>query len=443
MIGNKITYGNVGVVVGKVDVGEAIHASNLTIIAFEIINSHRCIKQVKNILPETAIGVCLPDGLNAMIKKIFKWLFILVAVFVAGCFVSGNGWVVKALRYNFVNIDDYKIFENRVIKAGHPKEWNNGADYNNTSITPELEKLLTDNQSVAFVVIKNDSVRLEKYWDGYGNASLSSSFSMAKSFVGAMIGIALKEGKIKSLDEPVANYLPEFKEGNKQNITIKHLLMMSSGLDWDEGYASLFSPVTESYYGTDLYKQITALKYKEPSGKKWEYKSCDTQLLGFVLEKATGKTLGDYCSEKIWTPVNAVHDALWSLDQKDGHEKAYSAYNSNARDFARLAKLYMQMGNWNGVQVIDTAYVTASITPNGLTDPDTQKPTDIYGYQWWQAQIDAHVVFYMRGILGQYVIAVPDMNMIIVRLGKKRSSNEDGTPNDYPVIIRQCIKMFS
>lgn len=378
-----------------------------------------------------------------MIKRILKWLLIIIALFVAGSYMTGNGWVVRALRYNFVNIDDYKIFENRVIKAGNPKEWNNGSDYNKTQLTPALEKILTDNQSVSFLIIKNDSVRVEKYWDDYSAESLSSSFSMAKSFVGAMIGIALKEGKIKSLDEPVANYIPEFKENNKQNITIRHLLMMSSGLDWDEGYASLFSPVTESYYGTDLYKQITALKYKEPSGKYWEYKSCDTQLLGFILEKATGKTLSDYCSEKIWTPVNAVHIALWSLDKMDGHEKAYSAFNSNARDFARLAKLYLQMGNWNGVQIIDSSFILASITPNSLIDPDTKQPNTIYGYQWWQTQIDSHNIFYMRGILGQYVIAVPDMNMIIVRLGKKRSTGEDGIPNDYPVIIREAIKMFS
>lgn len=378
-----------------------------------------------------------------MIKRILKWLLIIIALFVAGSYMTGNGWVVRALRYNFVNIDDYKIFENRVIKAGNPKEWNNGSDYNKTQLTPALEKILTDNQSVSFLIIKNDSVRVEKYWDDYSAESLSSSFSMAKSFVGAMIGIALKEGKIKSLDEPVANYIPEFKENNKQNITIRHLLMMSSGLDWDEGYASLFSPVTESYYGTDLYKQITALKYKEPSGKYWEYKSCDTQLLGFILEKAIGKTLSDYCSEKIWTPVNAVHIALWSLDKMDGHEKAYSAFNSNARDFARLAKLYLQIGNWNGVQIIDSSFILASITPNSLIDPDTKQPNTIYGYQWWQTQIDSHNIFYMRGILGQYVIAVPDMNMIIVRLGKKRSTGEDGIPNDYPVIIREAIKMFS
>ncbi|MBK7855130.1 MAG: hypothetical protein IPJ79_09675 [Bacteroidetes bacterium] len=130
-----------------------------------------------------------------MIKKFLKWLLVLLSLFIIGCYVSGNGWVIKALRYNFVNIDDYKIFENRIIKAGNPKEWNNGWDYNKTPITPALEKLLTDNESVAYLVIKNDSVRIEKYWDGYSAKSLSSSFSMAKSFVGAMIGIALKKEK--------------------------------------------------------------------------------------------------------------------------------------------------------------------------------------------------------------------------------------------------------
>jgi CubicO group peptidase (beta-lactamase class C family) len=376
-------------------------------------------------------------------KKFLKWFLILIVVTLAVFYISGNGWVIKALIYNYVNIDDYTIFENREVKANNPRPWNIASDYNKKEISDRLKKQLEENSSVAFLIIKNDSIRYEKYWRGYSDSSLSSSFSMAKSIVGIMIGIALDERKIKSLDEPVANYIPEFAEGEKAKITIRHLLMMSSGLDWDEGYTSLFSPVTEAYYGKDLYRLVANLKVKEPPGKFWEYKSCDTQLLGFILEKATGKSLCDYCAEKIWAPVEAVHDALWGLDKKGGHEKAYSSFSSNARDFARLGKLYMQKGNWSGRQLVDTNYIEQSTQSNLLTDKETTKANEVYGYQWWVYPNANHKIFYARGILGQYVIVIPDMKIIIVRLGEKRSTDTNGKANDYPIFIEEVIKMYT
>lgn len=375
-------------------------------------------------------------------KKFFKWFFILVAAIAAGLYISGNGWILKALVYNYVNIDDYKIFENRIVNAGIPEPWKISSGYNKMELTQRLNNQLESNQTVAFLIIKDDSICYEKYWNGYSDSSLSSSFSMAKSIVGALVGIALKEGKIKSLDEPVANYIPEFNEEKKSKITIRHLLMMSSGLDWNEGYASLFSPVTKSYYGNDLYTLVTNLKVKETPGKYWEYKSCDTQLLGFVLEKATGKSLSVYCSEKIWSPCGAVHDASWSLDKKDGHEKAYSAFNSNARDFARIGKLYLQKGNWNGIQLLDTNFVNAATYCNYLADKETGRPNEVYGWQWWVTSVNGNPVFYMRGILGQYVIVIPDKKIIIVRLGERRSTDSNGKANDYPVFIEEVYKMY-
>lgn len=376
-------------------------------------------------------------------KKIFKWFLTVFLMANVVLLVCGKIFFWKALIYNYVNIDDYHIFENRIVKTSSPVEWNVGVDYNKKEISDRLMKQLTDYRSVAFLIIKDDSLSYEKYWDGYSDSSLSSSFSMAKSIVSMMIGVALKERKIKNLDEPVANYLAEFKDEAKSKITIRHLLMMSSGLDWDEGYASLFSPVTEAYYGKDLYPLITRLRAKEAPGKFWEYKSCDTQLLGFILEKATGESLSDYCSKKIWGVIGARHHATWSLDHKNGHEKAYSAFNSNARDFARLGKLYLQKGNWSGVQVVDTAYAEASTHPNNLPDKETGIPNDVYGLQWWITKSGIHDVFYARGILGQYVIVIPDMKIIVVRLGHVRSTDENGKANDYPVYIEEVIKMYS
>lgn len=360
-------------------------------------------------------------------KKILRYIgLVLLAAFIlfnGWVLLSGKGYFYKALLYNFADIDDYKIFPERVIhKSTKPQPWPNAADYNKKKISDTLRKNLTELKSVALLIIRNDSVQYEEYWDSYGQKSVSNSFSMAKSYISALIGTALLEGKIKSIDQPLCDYLPEYCTPAKKGITIKHLLMMSSGLNWQEGYSSPFSPTTEAYYGTNLKKQMSELEPVEEPGKIFRYKSGDTQLLSFLLEKATGKKTADYASEKLWEPMGCENDALWSLDKKDGDEKAYCCVNSNARDFAKLGKLYLDSGRWNGKQLVPEEYVLASIRPNHLPDGDLDmKSADFYGYQWWTIpNYKGHDIFYARGILGQYVIVIPDQRKIVVRLGKIR-----------------------
>ncbi len=265
-------------------------------------------------------------------------------------------------------------------------------------------------------MIKNDSVLFEKYWDGYSDSSLYGSFSMAKSITSLLVGIALKEGKIKSVQDPVDNYLPEFAEGDKAKIKIIDLLTMSSGTNWNESYINPFSVTTEAYYGPDLYKTATGVKAIKPVGTLHIYKSGDTQLLGLILEKVTGKSLSGYAAEKLWQPMGAQHPALWSTDHENGNEKAYCYFNSNTRDFARIGKLMLDSGKWKGRAIIDSAYYINSIKACGIID-ETVKACNYYGYQWW---IDPQhpEIFYARGILGQYIIVIPSKKMIIVRLGK-------------------------
>ncbi|MFL5729847.1 MAG: serine hydrolase domain-containing protein [Cytophagaceae bacterium] len=335
--------------------------------------------------------------------------------------VTGKTFIYKAMYYNLADIDDYKIFPQRIIsKSSKPQEWPNASSYNKFKLSDTLRHTFDSLGTIAFLIIRNDSVYYEEYWDGYGKDSYSNSFSVAKSFVGTMAGIALQEGKIKSLDQPVGDFLPEYREGDKGKITIRHLLMMSGGLNWDETYASAFSVTTEAYYGTDLKKLMYRLKAAEEPGKIFDYKSGDTQLLGLVLEKATGKKLAQYAAEKLWQPMGCVHSAIWSLDHKDGDEKAFCCINSNARDFARLGNLYLHGGNWKGTQVLDSNYLKQALTPNGLSNRDGQK-VDYYGYHIWLIpDYNGQRYYYFRGILGQYVIMMPDKNAVIVRLGKKR-----------------------
>ncbi len=337
--------------------------------------------------------------------------------------LSGKQYFYKALIYNFADIDDYKIFPQRIIKKSHNAQpWPISVNYNKKNISDSTRSYLDSIETVSLLIIKNDSLEYEEYWDGYTDSSYSNSFSMAKSYISALIGIAIKEGKIKNIDQPVCDFLPEFCNGNKKIITIKHLLTMSGGLNWEEGYSSPFSPTTEAYYGNDLKKLMSTLEPIEEPGKIFRYKSGDSQLLSFILSKATGKSPSQYAQEKLWEPLGCENNAIWSLDHENGNEKAYCCVNSNARDFARLGKLYLDSGRINGTQIIPLEYVLNSTQPTLLPDGDLDmKNNNFYGYQWWTIpDYKGHSIFYARGILGQYIIVIPDQNIIVVRLGKMR-----------------------
>ena len=372
---------------------------------------------------------------------------LLGALIILNLFVvlSGKTYFYKAVVYNLAGVDDYKLFENRKIsKSDSPQPWPIGRKYNQYPITPKLRHTLDSLQTFAFVVIKNDSLVHEEYHDGYSDSSYSNSFSVAKSVVRMLIGVALKEGKIKSIDDPVGTYLEEFKNEGKEKITLRHLLTMSSGLNWDESYSSPFSMTTEAYYGTDLPKLVSRLKVIEEPGKQFKYLSGNTLLMAMVVEKVTGKRISDYLQEKLWQPLGMEHDAMWSLDHKDGLEKAYCCINSNARDFAKLGSLYLHYGNWHGQQLVDSGFVSESIKPASLTDPeDDHNAVSFYGLQWWLVP-NSDGIFYARGILGQYIFVIPSKDLVVVRLGQKRGNKKkkDVLLTDVAVYLKEIQETF-
>lgn len=356
-------------------------------------------------------------------KKFLKWftlsILLIIVVFCGYAVISGKTYLFKAVYYNYAGIEDYRIFSNDTIATGPAQPWALSGNYNTVKCPDSLYNLLEQIQTVAVVVIKNDSLLYEKYWDGYSDSSLSNSFSVAKSITSLLIGAAIKEGKIQSVDDPVSKYLPEFSQGLAAKLTIKHLLTMSSGSNWDESYSNPLSVTTEAYYGSNLAKILSAVKITRQPGTFHDYKSGDTGLLGLIIEKATGKSLSRYAAEKLWQPLGAEHPALWSTDRKNGIAKAYCCFNTNARDFARIGQLMVDSGRWKGNAIIDSHFYTQSISPCNIPD-EKGLPCNYYGYQWWIA--DAYPgVFYARGILGQYVIVIPSRKTVIVRLGRKRS----------------------
>jgi CubicO group peptidase (beta-lactamase class C family) len=273
-------------------------------------------------------------------------------------------------------------------------------------------------ESVAFLVIQDGELVFEKYWQGYGPESLTSSFSMANVIVSLLVGAAIEEGRLKGVDQTLGELLPEYGGTEKGRISIRHLLTMSSGLQYAEGYSNPLADSAESYYTSDLSAQATAIRVAHEPGKQYEYQSCNQIFLALILRKVTGMEVSDYASEKLWKPMGAEHTATWSLDREGGLEKAYCCFNSNARDFARIGQLYLNGGTWNGVRVVSEKYLKESVTPTMLPTVEG-KVRDDYGFSWRMMTQGGLPAFYASGILGQFIVAVPEKRAVIVRLGKK------------------------
>jgi len=367
-----------------------------------------------------------------MKKFRFTRILLIIVAVIALAYAVCPQYLRKALVYQQVDIDDYKIFDNRVVMAGNYEPWTEAPGFDQKSIPEIFTGQFDKYKTVAFLVIRDQKILFEKYWDGYSADSKSNSFSMAKSIISLLIGIAMDEGYIQSVDQPVGDFLPEFKEGDRAKVTIRHLLEMSSGLSWDEAYSSAFSMTTKGYYGKDLPGLVLNQTLLREPGKFYDYKSGNTQLLALILESATHQKVSTFASEKLWKPMGARYDALWSLDNSNGVEKAYCCFNTNARDFARFGQLILNHGQWDGKQLVSESYLNKALTPVTHLVDSNDKNVDYYGWQWWLMKFRGYQVYYMRGVNGQYVIVVPALNTVIVRLGHKRATERiNGTPADF------------
>lgn len=245
-------------------------------------------------------------------------LIIIISIVFTSCKLG------RFVVYNFADIKDYKKFPSRTLTSNEAKFKFNSTSKGKYPDTLKLgnksvafDKVLEDNKTVAFLIIKNDTIQYEKYFKGYNQESIIPSFSMAKSVTSILIGCAIDEGLIKSIDEPIINYIPELKKNGFEKVTIKHLLQMTSALKFSESYINPFGEAASFYYGKNLKREISKLKLKGTPGEKTEYVSGNTQLLGLVLERALkGKTITEYFQEKLWTPLEMEYDGSWSIDKK-------------------------------------------------------------------------------------------------------------------------------
>ena len=368
-------------------------------------------------------------------SKILKWVFIIITSLILLLYAFNIEYLIKGVRTIYLTgnntafISDYEYFDNREIANSNPEPWPIHKNFNQFIETEELKVLNEQRETKSFLVIKNDSIVFEKYYDGYDENSLSNSFSVAKSIVVSLMGKAIMEGKIKGLDQPVSDYFDEYKEGLASELTVGNLASMSSGMKWNEKYYSVINITSESYFTDDLRSVILRQKIIDKPGQSFRYSSGDTQLLAMVIEKATGTTLSDYLSEKFWKPMGAENNALWQLDSNNyGMEKAYCCIASTARDFARFGKLYINNGKWGNEIILDSSFVELATKPVFDSSP-------YYGFGWWLYNFEGKKVFTMNGHRGQFVISFPEENIIIVRQGsfneKGRVSNNSGDLYKY------------
>jgi CubicO group peptidase (beta-lactamase class C family) len=281
----------------------------------------------------------------------------------------------------------------------------------------DLEQFLSASDTTAFLILRGDTLLYEGYFSGAGHAATQTSMSVAKSVLSALAGIAIGEGRIGSVDDPITRYVPELLDRDRRfgQITLRHLLTMRSGLRYEEG-GTPWSDDTATYYAPDLRSlALHRTEVVEVPGRRFHYNNYNPLLVGLALERATGMPVATYLEQRLWQPLGMEADGSWSLDSRaSGFEKMESGLNARAVDFAKLGLLYARGGAWQGRQLIPRAWVQEStvVPPGGGLIPAPR-----YGYFWWVQDDRSPPALFARGKYGQHLYVVPEDDLVLVRLG--------------------------
>ncbi|MDH3294314.1 MAG: beta-lactamase family protein [Acidimicrobiia bacterium] len=302
--------------------------------------------------------------------------------------------------------------------------------------TDDIDQFLTSTATQALLVITNDSLVVEWYGNGAERDTMLTSFSVAKSFDSALVGIAIDEGFIASVDDPITDYLPELADDDHgvqlSRITVADLLSMSSGLDYHEMRWAVFNgddPLTTYHPDQQEISLAAATRLVDEPGRYFRYNKYHPQLLGMILERTTGMTVSDYTESRLWEPLGMEYDGQWTLDRDDGFEKMEAGLNARAIDFAKLGSLYLAGGSRNGDRIVSEEWVAASVSPT----PERIRPDRYrddfgrwinddgngwYGYFWYgRARDDNRFDFFAEGDHGQFIYVCPRANTVVVRIG--------------------------
>ena len=397
------------------------------------------------------------DNMYKKNQKLIILVFVIMSFFILS---YSNTTVGRVLKYGPANVNHYKAFPCREFSNEEPlfKFGENNlesvvksrfaeAKYGDKMVG-DLDQFLEKTDTTSFIVIYKDNIIFERYYNGYTRESTVTSFSVAKSFASALIGIAIEEGYIKSLNDPITDYLPELKERDIRfsEIRIIDLLHMSSGLEYKELPDDIYT-----YYAPDLRKlALEKTKIEENPSENFLYNNYNPLLLGMIIEKATNSTVSGYMEENIWKQTGMEFKGSWSVDTNN-FEKMESGINCKAIDFAKFGRLYLRKGNWNGKQIIPSGWVVASTAPYFPDDknyyPEKKFFKEYAGYyslMWWGIQReDSSYDFYAAGNHGQYIYISPDKELIIVRNGISYGKDmDDDNINWWPIVFYQFASQF-
>jgi len=279
------------------------------------------------------------------------------------------------------------------------------------AIGTDVDAYMQDQRTAALVIVHEGKVRLEKYGLDFRSGKRWTSFSVAKSLTSTLVGAAIKDGHIKSIDDKVSDYIPDLKGSVYDDVTIRQLLTMTSGVEWNEDYGDPKSDVAlfnahKAEPGIDVtVSYMRKLKREAPPGTKWVYKTGETNLIGVLVSSATGKSVADYLSEKIWRPFGMEQDASWLLGST-GHEISGCCIQASTRDFARFGLFMLGRGLAKGKPVLPNGWI-AEATKKKIA---SSRPGFGYGYQWWTWDDGTYMA---RGIFGQGILIDPQRKLVI------------------------------
>ncbi len=318
-----------------------------------------------------------------------------------------------------------------------PAQFSHGGEIRDTT------QFLEATNTTALMVVKDGKVTFEEYFLGTQPEDRRISWSVAKSFLSALFGIAVAEGDIASLDTPVSDYVPSLHNTGYDGVAIKDVLQMSSGVRFDEDYARFNSDINRfgrlMALGGSLDEFATTLEREREPGTYLHYVSIDTHVLGMVLRAATGRELADYFNDKLWSRLGSEDSTLYLVDSYN-EPMVLGGLNMRTRDFARFGSLFLNQGYWNGQQIVPAQWVTDSVTPDAPhLVPGERDSADLtlgYGYQWWIPE-NADQEFMAIGIYDQFIYVNQKLGTVIV----KNSANTHFTEDNFES-MRTTVSMF-
>jgi CubicO group peptidase (beta-lactamase class C family) len=282
----------------------------------------------------------------------------------------------------------------------------------------DLEQFLAASDTTAFLVVRGDTLLYEGYFNGAGHDTVQTSMSVAKSVLSALVGIAIGEGRIGSVDDPITRYVPELagRDRRFEQITLRQLLTMTSGLRYQED-GGPWGDDTATYYDPDLRAlALEETEVAEPPARRFHYNNFNPLLVGLALERATGTPVATYLEAKLWRPLGMEAGGSWSLDSKaSGFEKMESGLNARAADFARFGLLFARDGAWRGRQLVPRAWVR---DPTLVPTREGRAPAGSYQYFWWVQDQRRPRARFALGKYGQYIYVVPGSDLVLVRFGR-------------------------